>query len=186
MNIYFRPEDGAMTIYMMNEEQIHSSWDILIFMLAIHCVLYYFQLSLSWTLTLLLAAFGSCMQFMYYTYFSRFIMLLWIYPILASRFATRFVTILGKKRRAKRQQSLKKNRNRSFSRFDTNLVKRERTVTERWEKGALKRLSEKCQFGPRETESSSHVQPNAVLSCPTRSLSTSPMRRGPTRCGPTR
>jgi hypothetical protein len=33
--------------------------------------------------------------------------------------------------RAKRQQSLKKDRNRSFSRFDTNLVKRERTVTER-------------------------------------------------------
>jgi hypothetical protein len=40
--------------------------------------------------------------------------------------------------RAKRQQSLKKDRNRSFSRFDTNLVKRERTVTERREKGALK------------------------------------------------
>jgi hypothetical protein len=39
---------------------------------------------------------------------------------------------------AKRQQSLKKDRNRSFSRFDTNLVKRERTVTERGEKGALK------------------------------------------------
>jgi hypothetical protein len=36
------------------------------------------------------------------------------------------------------QQSLKKDRNRSFSRFDTNLVKRERTVTERGEKGALK------------------------------------------------
>jgi hypothetical protein len=50
-------------------------------MLGIHCVLYYFQLSLSWTLTSLLAAFGCCMQFMYYT-------------ILASR----FVTILGKKR----------------------------------------------------------------------------------------
>jgi hypothetical protein len=33
--------------------------------------------------------------------------------------------------RAERQQSLKKDRNRSFSRFDTNLVKRERTVTER-------------------------------------------------------
>jgi hypothetical protein len=33
--------------------------------------------------------------------------------------------------RAKRQQSLKKDKNRSFSRFDTNLVKRERTVTER-------------------------------------------------------
>jgi hypothetical protein len=33
---------------------------------------------------------------------------------------------------------LKKDRNRSFSRFDTNLVKRERTVTERGEKGALK------------------------------------------------
>jgi hypothetical protein len=41
---------------------------------------------------------------------------------------------------AKRQQSLKKDRNRSFSRFDTNLVKREKTVTERerGEKGALK------------------------------------------------
>jgi hypothetical protein len=33
--------------------------------------------------------------------------------------------------RAKRQQSLKKDRNRSFSRFDTNLVKKERTITER-------------------------------------------------------
>jgi hypothetical protein len=32
---------------------------------------------------------------------------------------------------------LKKDRNRSFSRFDTNLVKRERTVTEREEKKAL-------------------------------------------------
>jgi hypothetical protein len=39
--------------------------------------------------------------------------------------------------RAKRQQSLKKDRNRSLSRFDTNLVKRERTVTEREEKKAL-------------------------------------------------
>jgi hypothetical protein len=85
--------------------------------------------------------------------------------------------------RAKRQQSLKKDRNRSFSRFDTNLVKRERTVTER-ERG--KRRSEKCQFGPRETEPSSHVQPNVVSSCPTRSLSTSPTRCGPTRRGPTR
>jgi hypothetical protein len=111
-------------------------------------------------------------------------MLLWIYPILASR----FVTILGKKMRAKRQQSLKKDRNRSFSTFDTNLVKRERTVTERegkkalW-KGALKR---QCQFGLRDTEPSSHVQPNAVSSCPTWSLFTSPMRRSPTRRGPTR
>jgi hypothetical protein len=77
--------------------------------------------------------------------------------------------------RAKRQQSLKKDRNSSFSRFDTNLMKRERTVTER-ERG--KRRSEKCQFGPRETEPSSHVQPNAVSSCPTRSLSISPTRRG--------
>jgi hypothetical protein len=84
--------------------------------------------------------------------------------------------------RVKSQQSLKKDRNRSFSRFDTNLVKRERTITER-ERG--KRHSEKCQLGPRETEPSSHVQPNAVLSCPTRSLSTSPTRRGPTRCRPT-
>jgi hypothetical protein len=39
--------------------------------------------------------------------------------------------------RAKRQQSLKKDGNRSFSRFDTNLVKRERTVTEREGKKAL-------------------------------------------------
>jgi hypothetical protein len=37
---------------------------------------------------------GCCIQL---TYISQFIMLLWIYPILASRFATRFVTILGKK-----------------------------------------------------------------------------------------
>jgi hypothetical protein len=82
------------------------------------------------------------------------------------------------------QQSLKKDRNRSFSRFDTNLVKRERTVyRERGEKGALK---SQCQFGPRETEPSSHVQPNTVSSCPTQSLSTSPTRRGPTRRGPTR
>jgi hypothetical protein len=39
--------------------------------------------------------------------------------------------------RAKRQQSLKKNRNRSFSRFDSNLVKRERTITEIEGKKAL-------------------------------------------------
>jgi hypothetical protein len=64
------------------------------------------------------------MQFMYYT-------------ILASRLASRFVTILDKKMRAKRQQSLKKDRNRSFSRFDTNLVKREKIVTEREGKKAL-------------------------------------------------
>jgi hypothetical protein len=76
--------------------------------------------------------------------------------------------------RAKRQQLLKKDRNTSFSRFDTNLAKRERTITER----EGKRRSERCQFGPRETEPSSHVQPNAVSSCPTRSLSTSPTRRG--------
>jgi hypothetical protein len=49
-------------------------------------------------------------------------------------------------------------------------------------KCALKR---QYQFGLRETEPSSHVQPNAVSSCPTRSLSTSPIRRGPTRRGPT-
>jgi hypothetical protein len=72
------------------------------------------------------------MQFIYYT-------------ILPSRLASRFVTILGKKTRAKRQQSLKKDRNRSFSRFDTNLVKkRENCYRERGEKGALKRRSEKA------------------------------------------
>jgi hypothetical protein len=47
MNISFISWNVATTKYMMNEEQIHSSWGILIFMLAIHCVLYYFQLSLS-------------------------------------------------------------------------------------------------------------------------------------------
>jgi hypothetical protein len=62
-------------------------------------------------------------------------MLLWIYLILASRFPTRFVNILGKKTRAKRQQSLKKDRNISFSRFDTNLVKRENCYRERGQKG---------------------------------------------------
>jgi hypothetical protein len=39
---------------------------------------------------------------------------------------------------------LKKDRNRSFSRFDTNLVKRKRTVTERGGKGTLKRRSKKA------------------------------------------
>jgi hypothetical protein len=39
--------------------------------------------------------------------------------------------------RAKRQQPLKKDRNRSFSRFDTNLVKRERTIIEREGKRGL-------------------------------------------------
>jgi hypothetical protein len=39
--------------------------------------------------------------------------------------------------RVKRQQSLKKDKNRSFSRFDTNLVKKERTVIEREGKNAL-------------------------------------------------
>jgi hypothetical protein len=48
VNISFISWNVAMTKYMMkNEEQIHSSWSILIFILAIHCVLYYFQLSLS-------------------------------------------------------------------------------------------------------------------------------------------
>jgi hypothetical protein len=67
-------------------------------------------------------------------------MLLWIYPILASRFATRFVTILGKKRGPKGNNHWKKT-NRNFSRFDTNLVKRERIVTERGGKGALKNVN---------------------------------------------
>jgi hypothetical protein len=47
MNISFRLENGATKIYMMNEEQIHLSRGILIFMLGIHCILYYFQLRLS-------------------------------------------------------------------------------------------------------------------------------------------
>jgi hypothetical protein len=47
MNISFISWNVATMKYMMNEEQIHSSWGILIFMLATHCVLYYFQLSLS-------------------------------------------------------------------------------------------------------------------------------------------
>jgi hypothetical protein len=48
-------------------------------------------------------------------------------------------------------------------------------------KGALKRRSEKALW-----KLSSHIQPNAVSSCPTWSLSTSPTRRGPTWRGPTR
>ena len=47
MNISFRSENGVTKKYMLNEDQIHSSWGIIIFMLAIHCVLYYFQISLS-------------------------------------------------------------------------------------------------------------------------------------------
>jgi hypothetical protein len=47
MNISFRYKNVATKKYMLNEEQIHSSWGILIFMLAIHCVLYYFQLLLA-------------------------------------------------------------------------------------------------------------------------------------------
>ena len=39
--------NGVTKKYMLNEEHIRSSWGILIFMLAIHCVLYYFQISLS-------------------------------------------------------------------------------------------------------------------------------------------
>ena len=73
--------------------------------------------------------------------FSGFILLVSIYPrfssIFASRFATRFATTLGKNTRAKRNESLKKDRNRSFSRFDTNLGNKESTVRDREGKEAL-------------------------------------------------
>jgi hypothetical protein len=100
-------------------------------------------------------------------------MLLWIYPILASRFVTRFVTILGKKREPKGNNHWRKTEIKAS--LDLILIWwKERELLQR-ERG--KRRSEKCQFGPRETEPSSHVQPNAVSSCPTWSLSTSPTRR---------
>ena len=78
-------------------------------------------------------------------------MLLWIYPILASRFATRFVTILGKKRGPKGNNHWRK------TEIETSLELiliwwKERELLQR-ERG--KRRSEKCQFGPRETEPSS-------------------------------
>jgi hypothetical protein len=114
-------------------------------------------------------------------------MLLWIYPILASRFATRFVTILGKKRGTKGNNHWRKIEIEAS--LDLILIwwkERELLQRERG-KGDLKRHSKRqCQFGPRETEPSSHVQPNAVSSCPTRPLSTSPARRGPTWRSPTR
>ena len=112
-------------------------------------------------------------------------MLLWIYPILASRFATRFVTILGKKRGPKGNNHWRKTEIEAS--LDLILIWwKERELLQR-ERGKMR--SEKCQFGPRETEPSSHVQPNADSSCPrrslssclTRSLSTSPTWRGPTR-----
>jgi hypothetical protein len=100
-------------------------------------------------------------------------MLLWIYPILASRFATRSVTILGKKWGPKGNNHWRKTEIEAS--LDLILIwwkKRELLQRERG-----KRRSERCQFGLRETEPSSHVQPNAVSSCPTWSLSTSPMWR---------
>jgi hypothetical protein len=103
-------------------------------------------------------------------------MLLWIYPILASRFATKFVTILGKKREPKGNNHWRKTEIEAS--LDLILIWwKERELLQR-ERERGKRRSEKYQFGPRETEPSSHVQPNAVSSCPTRSLSTSPTRRG--------
>ena len=115
-------------------------------------------------------------------------MLLWIYPILASRFATRFVTILGKKWGPKGNNHWRKTEIEAS--LDLILIwwKERELFTEREGKKALWKgaLKSQCQFGPRETEPSSHVQPNAVSSCPTRSLSTSPTWRGPTRRGPTR
>jgi hypothetical protein len=107
-------------------------------------------------------------------------MLLWIYPILASRFATRFVTILGKKREPKGNNHWRNTEIEAS--LDLILIWwKERELLQR-ERG--KRRSEKCQFGPRETEPSSHVQPNVVSSCPTRSLSTSPTRSRPVPRGP--
>jgi hypothetical protein len=101
-------------------------------------------------------------------------MLLWIYPILASRFATRFVNILGKNRWPKGNNHWRKTEIEAS--LDLILIWwKERELLQR-ERG--KRCSEKYQFGPREIEPSSHVQPNAVSSYPTRSLSTSPTRRG--------
>jgi hypothetical protein len=109
-----------------------------------------------------------------YPIFSGFIMLLWIYPILASRFAIRFFTILGKKRGPKGYNHWRKTEIEAS--LDLILIWwKERELLQR-KRG--KRRSEKCQFGPRETEPSSHVQPNAVSSCLTQSLSTSPTRRG--------
>jgi hypothetical protein len=98
---------------------------------------------------------------------------LWIYPILASRFATRFVTILGKKRGPKGNNHWRKIEIEASLDFIL-IWWKERELLQR----EGKRRSEKYQFGPRETEPSSHVQPNAVSSCPIRSISTSPMRRG--------
>jgi hypothetical protein len=101
-------------------------------------------------------------------------MLLWIYPILASRFGTRFVTILGKKWEPKGNNYWRKTEIEAS--LDLILIWwKERELLQRERR---KRRSKKCQFGPRETELSSHVQPNAISSCPTRSLSTSPTWRG--------
>jgi hypothetical protein len=70
-------------------------------------------------------------------------MLLWIYPILASRFATRFFTILDKKRGPKGNNHWRKTEIEAS--LDLILIWwKERTVTERGEKGALKRCSEKA------------------------------------------
>jgi hypothetical protein len=72
-------------------------------------------------------------------------MLLWIYPILASRFATRFVTILGKKREPKGNNHWRKTEIEAS--LDLILIwwkERENCYRERGEKGALKRRSEKA------------------------------------------
>jgi hypothetical protein len=74
-------------------------------------------------------------------------MLLWIYPILASRFATRFVTILGKKQGPKGNNHWRKTEIEAS--LDLILIwwkERELLQRERGEKGALKRRSEKAML----------------------------------------
>jgi hypothetical protein len=104
----------------------------------------------------------------------------------------RFPTWLGKNEGIKKWMALK-NRRRSCSRFATNLGNQElMRSSEREKKGVLKtaNLGERdrnhsCPC-PRPTWLHTLIWPNTVSSCPTRSLSTSPTRRGPTWCGPTR
>ena len=141
MNISFRSENTAMKKYMLNEEQIHSSWGIIIFMLAI----------MSYTFCLLLFSVQfvvniniviGCFWLLYAVYV--LYLVFWIYYAAVNlsqsslQICYQICYHIGQKMRAKRQKSLKKDRNRSFSRFDTILVKKDRTVTERGEKGALK------------------------------------------------
>ena len=112
----------------------------------------------SWIIYPILAAVNSLSTT--FILFSGFILLVWIYP----GFATRFATTSSKNTRAKRNESLKKDWNRSFSRFDTILGNKESTVRDREGKKALLKTETDPLLRTSDQTRSRPTQPHAVPS----------------------